>query len=337
MKHAGIVKKSDFITWLASREAVITSERLIRRHKELVSSVSAMEVRNVKETVFPGFGTLFSYRWEDRRWIIEDIPVTAKKCTVLVHPCEATALNEVLDRVFMNGEHPERDYEKLRSSLELVTIACEEPESTCFCRMVGGDPFRRVPDTLFVVPLEDRLYVECEEPNVWELWKKCVKVPSEVEKEIAEKEKKSREALPDPPLSEEVPEQLYRLFEDEEWDNIAWKCLNCGACTYLCPTCYCFDIHADGRLKGYQLRSWDACMFPRFTLHASGHNPRPGYRERVRQRVLHKFSYFPMREEGRFGCVGCGACVEVCPVNWDIREAVQRMVKKSGAGYARSS
>ena len=71
-------------------------------------------------------------------------------------------------------------------------------------------------------------------------------------------------------------------------------------------------------------------MFPKFTLHASGHNPRPTFKERVRQRVLHKFSYFPLREEGLYGCVGCGKCIEICPVNWNIREAVERMVKKIG-------
>jgi len=337
MKHAGVVKKSEFITWLSGRESVIVSERLSRRHKEMAASFPAGVIRNVKEAVFPGFGTLFSYRWEGRRWVIEDTPVKTGKRTVLVHPCEAAALADVLDRVFMNGEHPERDYHHLRSSLELVTVACEEPESTCFCRMVGGGPFQRIAGSLFVLPLGDRVYLECDEPDAWDLWKACDNVTGEITQQVQEKEKKAGESLRDVPLGDEVPEDLYRLFEDEEWDDIAWKCINCGACTFLCPTCYCFDIHADGRLKGYQLRSWDACMFPRFTLHASGHNPRPSYRERVRQRVLHKFSYFPMREEGRFGCVGCGACVEVCPVNWDIREAVKRMVKKSGAGNIQGS
>ena len=72
------------------------------------------------------------------------------------------------------------------------------------------------------------------------------------------------------------------------------------------------------------MRCWDSCQFPLFTLHASGHNPRPTYKERMRQRIMHKFNYCPENFEETF-CVGCGRCIANCPVNLDIREVIKEI------------
>jgi ferredoxin len=119
--------------------------------------------------------------------------------------------------------------------------------------------------------------------------------------------------------------KLDGMFDHAVWEEISRKCLGCGACTYLCPTCHCFDITDEAvEVEGQRVRTWDSCMFPLFTLHASGHNPRTSGKERMRQRMMHKFSY-TVDNWGATFCVGCGRCVRSCPVNLDIREVIRRV------------
>ena len=128
------------------------------------------------------------------------------------------------------------------------------------------------------------------------------------------------------------------MYDDPFWDELHLKCLGCGACTYLCPTCHCFDIVDEGNaVRGKRVRNWDTCQFALFTHHTSGHNPRQSGKERMRQRVMHKFNYF-VENQGEIACVGCGRCVRNCPVNLDIRaviEGIRRVTEGPGAGEER--
>ena len=122
-------------------------------------------------------------------------------------------------------------------------------------------------------------------------------------------------------------------FEDKGyWREMVGQCLSCGVCTFLCPTCYCFTITDEVQeLLGERLRSWDSCMFPHYSLEASGHNPRPTKFERYRNRVGHKFSYIPDKYAGMIGCCGCGRCIRSCPVSIDIRKVVENLKEKACA------
>jgi len=118
--------------------------------------------------------------------------------------------------------------------------------------------------------------------------------------------------------------KLDKMFENSLWKTIAMKCLGCGVCTYLCPTCNCFDIQDETALeKGARVRVWDSCMYPEYTLQASGHNPRPERVNRIRNRVYHKFNYCP-KNYGVTACVGCGRCIDNCPVNIDIIDVINK-------------
>jgi sulfhydrogenase subunit beta (sulfur reductase) len=119
---------------------------------------------------------------------------------------------------------------------------------------------------------------------------------------------------------------INELFDAPFWDDVAFACINCGTCTYLCPTCWCFDIQDEtyGTRCG-RMRNWDSCMFPLFTLHGSGHNPRNKKVQRTRQRFMHKLKYYVDKYGNGIQCSGCGRCVRYCPVNIDIRQIIALM------------
>jgi ferredoxin len=119
-----------------------------------------------------------------------------------------------------------------------------------------------------------------------------------------------------------------RWKDDAFWDSIANRCLSCGICVFLCPTCHCFDIQDTVcHEKGARCRVWDTCQFAAYTQHAGGHNPRPEKLNRTRNRVAHKFNYIPKNFDGMFGCVGCGRCITYCPVNIDLVEILTEVQK----------
>jgi len=136
---------------------------------------------------------------------------------------------------------------------------------------------------------------------------------------------KTRYTCVDP---QEIAREFEAIFHNTDfWTRVSNACLSCGVCTFVCPTCYCFDI-CDETLfsKGTRRRVWDACMFTDFTLEASGHNPRTNVYQRLRQKISHKYSYH-IRKYGVISCVGCGRCTRYCPVGIDIFTIVEQAVK----------
>ncbi len=123
---------------------------------------------------------------------------------------------------------------------------------------------------------------------------------------------------------EAVAKKLVAVFDNKEfWEKVSAACISCGACTFVCPTCYCFDISDETLYRdGARKRFWDACMFTDFTLEASGHNPRPKIFQRYRQKACHKYSYH-VDKYGCISCVGCGRCTRACPVNIDIFSIIE--------------
>jgi sulfhydrogenase subunit beta (sulfur reductase) len=296
---------------------------------EMIDSVRdvILEYENTKESpkaaVFPQRETLFGYQAEKGK-VALDVPRGKEKEQVLfgIRPCDARGLL-LLDRVF-GGDCGDPYYAEKRAKTLVLSLGCVNPNPTCFCHSMGGGPCSPEGSDLFFLDLGDRYMVEVGSDKCEALLEdEAFEDADEKSLALSEKIRKETEASMTPlALNENLKEHLGRLFDDPAWNALAETCLGCGICTYLCPTCHCFDLcdEAAGG-TGERIRVWDSCQFPLFTQQASGFNPRPTVKERFRQRIMHKFSYLP-ETQAMLGCVGCGRCVIECPVNLDIREVM---------------
>ena len=125
-------------------------------------------------------------------------------------------------------------------------------------------------------------------------------------------------------------ENLLELFNSPEWEKLSETCLGCGTCTFVCPTCQCYDIRDFNTGKGVKrFRCWDSCMYSDFTKMAA-ENPRKSQLERSRQRFMHKLVYYPTKNEGIYGCVGCGRCLNKCPISMNIVKVIKKLSNTKG-------
>ena len=249
-----------------------------------------------------------------------------------VSSCDARAV--VLNGLpFCNDPNNERKdvyYRTRWDNTVLIGWGCDEPCVTCFCHATGGHPFGEEGLDIILTDLGEKFLVKVLTDKgraAADLYKmeQAQKEDAESAAQVAEK---ARASMPGGlKMGQPAGQDLMALYGlDELWEEIGSRCLNCGVCTYLCPTCYCFDILDEVKgQEGVRFRIWDACMFPLYTLHGTGHNPRAAKSARVRQRFMHKLKYFPDRWGRKLSCVGCGRCVVYCPVNIDIREVASRM------------
>ncbi len=249
-----------------------------------------------------------------------------------VRPCEGRAA-WLLDKVFA-GDFSDPYYWKRRNQTTLIGLACSIPPSeNCFCLSVEGSPHSEEGLDILLTDLGEKYYVKVLTEKGEKLVEAAKKLfsdphPEETKKAQAvqaESEKRLRRHLQEARL---ISEKLKGMFHSSLWDEESMSCIRCGICTYLCPSCHCFDISdevdAVSPLRGKRVRTWDTCQFPDFTMHSSGHNPRPDKASRLRQRLFHKFQYF-VEIYNQFQCVGCGRCISLCPVGIDIIEVLDKV------------
>ena len=285
-----------------------------------------------KAALFPQSETLFRYHRKEGG-VDVDVPVQGKKGQVLfgIRPCDAKGFL-LLDKVF-GGDCRDPYYEQRRANTIVVSLGCAKPQPACFCTALGGGPCAEEGSDLLMVDIGDQYVVKIvgDKGAILLEGNRFDDAEDESLAQAAEVKKKS-EASMEPPLKiHGLKEKLDQLFDDSIWAQLTETCLGCGICTYLCPTCHCFDICDEPMGQdGIRIRTWDSCQFPLFTQQASGFNPRPLVKERFRQRIMHKFSYL-VEDQGEVGCVGCGRCVTECPVNLDIRELLNALLEVEAA------
>lgn len=239
------------------------------------------------------------------------------------NPCGARGI-ATLDPVFLEGQVVDPYFKARREKSYIASIACTSPNNTCFCNWVDGAPDDTKGSDLSLVPIEGGYLVRVVTEKGGALVDGLSKATDAQVKEAEDTMAAVKETMEDGPDLKDCHEYFDKAFDDLDlWKRVTEACIHCGACTYNCPTCYCFNItdEASG-LAGERLRSWDSCMFAHYTREASGHNPRPTKEYRYRNRILHKFLYYPTLYGGVKGCTGCGRCIHHCPAGMDIREVV---------------
>lgn len=260
---------------------------------------------------------------------LHEAPMTdGPRALIGIRPCDADAFL-LVRRNFDTPQYKDPYWIKAYEATTLVGLACTAPCATCFCTTAGSGPFSETGLDVLLVPEADGYTAKLISPKGEALaaaagWDKA---PAGDAGPLADKEKAARARITATVATDQLKAKAtLDLYDAPFWDDVAFACINCGTCTYLCPTCWCFDIQDETRGKsGVRLRNWDSCMYPLFSLHGTGHNPRGLKIQRVRQRFMHKLKYYVDKYDDGIQCVGCGRCVQYCPVNIDIRKVCNLM------------
>ncbi len=261
---------------------------------------------------------------------IEKIQENEKKTIIFgVRSCDIEAI-KVLDSVFLDDDYVDVHYKNKRENTIVFALSCEDRFKSCFCDVLGIDPVENNSEPFTVYKFDNEIWINVNDSNYADL---VSDLEDGKQEELENKIQSRKDSFTDTnfDLDLSFPISDKEVFTAPIWEEIAEKCLGCGVCTFYCPTCFCFGFFWEDE----KYRSWDSCMFSMFTEHASGHNPRETQNQRWRQRLMHKFSYHPQNFDGQLACVGCGRCVNRCPVNLDIRKAlktVERYLDEKGGG-----
>ena len=288
--------------------------------------------RSAKDFFFPQTEDLVSFKKTGKKIDIID-PRTETEDFVIfgVRACDCRSF-DILDRVFL-AEPVDTYYKNRREHGTVVTLACSKPAETCFCQTFGIDPTAPAGDVSAWMT-EDAVYFNAntEKGNAFVDVIKALATESD-DTAVEAQKAATKEILAKLPIQNLKTEafgggKTEQYFKSPEWAELSEACLGCGTCTFVCPTCQCYDIRDFDTGHGIdRFRCWDSCMYSDFTKMAHG-NPRLSQKERFRQRFMHKLVYYHENNEGIFGCVGCGRCVEKCPISMNIVKVMRTLAKE---------
>ena len=289
-------------------------------------------VRSAKDLFFPQVENLVGFRVTGKQLDLVETRDPAEPFVLFgVRACDARSF-AILDRVFLS-EPQDTYYAARRAHGTVVTLACTRPEETCFCSTFGIDPAAPEGDARGWIA-GDSLYLEALTEKGEKFLAAVADKTSECGDEaVRAQQEKTRDIAKKLPLHELNltgfnGENMLKLFDSKKWGELSQAGLGCGTCTFVCPTCQCYDIRDFNTGSGItRFRCWDSCMYSDFTKMASG-NPRLTQLERFRQRFMHKLVYFPANNEGEYGCVGCGRCLAKCPISMNIVKVAKALAEE---------
>jgi ferredoxin len=305
--------------WIAAGTRVVGPRRVtadlvlydvLESPDQLLTQGFVRPANSIKEFLFPKAEKLYGYRIQGNQIaLVETEPPEFRQIIVAARPCDAASL-PILDPLF-NWDFHDEFYNRRREATTVITLACAAHDDSCFCTSVGLGPECERGSDAMLLALDNGNY---------EVRRLTDKGRALFNGKTQESERSSKpHAGPDRRFdSGTVGKFAADNFESPFWQEHALTCMGCGACAFTCPSCHCFDIVDAGvTTENARIRTWDSCQFSTFTVHASGHNPRPTQPSRQRQRILHKFAIYP-EKFGEILCTGCGNCTRNCPVGLGV-------------------
>ena len=285
-------------------------------------------VRSAKDLFFPQVENLVNFKLSGKKIeVIENRDPSDPFVVFGVRACDCRSF-DILDRVFLE-EPADTYYQTRRENGTVITLACSRPAETCFCSAFGIDAADPQGDVTCWIA-ENFLYWRSNTAKGDALTNHLPMLEDCDDSAVISQQEKTRTILDKLPLKDLDltgfdGEHLMDWFNSPAWSELSESCLGCGTCTFVCPTCQCYDVQDfDTGKEIKRFRCWDSCMYSDFTMMAHGTN-RPTQRERFRQRFMHKLVYFPSKNEGIYGCVGCGRCLQKCPIHMNIVKVAKKL------------
>ena len=286
-------------------------------------------VRSAKDFFFPQTENLMDFRMEGKSIEVID---TRKECENFVvfgvRGCDAKSF-DILDRVFL-ANPVDTYYKNRREHATIVSVACTKPQESCFCATFDIDASNPDGDVV-CYKTNDALYMRAKTEKGEKLLASVANLTEECdEKAVEEQRQLIKQRLAALPLANLKKDKFgagktSEFFNAPEWKELSQSCLGCGTCTFVCPTCQCYDIKDFNTGHGIKrFRCWDSCMYSEFTKMSAG-QPRLTGLERFRQRFMHKLVYYPTNNGGLFSCVGCGRCISKCPIQMNIVKVMKKL------------
>ncbi len=292
-------------------------------------------VRSPKDFFFPQTENLVDFKMEGKTVEIIDTREECEDFVIFgVRACDVKSF-DILDRVFLS-DPVDTYYKNRREHGIIMSMACTRPAETCFCGTFGIDAASPAGD-IVCHKTEDALYLDAKTEKGEAILAAVASLTEDCDTAAVDAQKKLiAERLDKLPLKDLKADafgdgKTNEFFNAPEWKELSETCLGCGTCTFVCPTCQCYDIKDFNTGHGVKrFRCWDSCMYSDFTRMAHG-NSRNSQLERFRQRFMHKLVYYPTNNDGLFSCVGCGRCISKCPINMNIVKVMKKLGgKKNG-------
>ena len=286
--------------------------------------------RGIKDFFFPQSEDLMKFKMQGKSIEVIDIRDEHKDFVIFgARACDVRAM-EVLDRVFLHTEPVDTYYKNRREHGIIMSLACTRPAETCFCGTFGIDAANPDGD-IVCYKTDDALYMNAVSEKGAALLNSLSDIAEDADtKAVDEQKNLIKERMAKLPLANLTTDSFGggktdNFFDSDEWEKLSESCLGCGTCTFVCPTCQCYDIRDFKTNDGVvRYRCWDSCMYSQFTRMAHGNN-RNSQKERFRQRFMHKLVYFPENNNGMFSCVGCGRCLAKCPISMNIVKVMKAL------------
>lgn len=339
-----LIKQNDLKVWLKSLAdktnlilAAECEDTLLYTpyQDELDPALEGIPRLSAKGIVFPQTETLLKFSGGNPEHPLKlEEAVEAPETVVFgVRPCDAHGI-AIIEQAFTQSSYQDPYFKARRANTTLIAVSClRPPAETCFCPSVGGGPTDSKGVDLLLTKIGEDLVAEAITPKGEVILESEFFQPAgaDISDKLNQTKQKASEKMTDCPDfgdNKKLAQKLEQLFISDYWQTTAGACISCRICTYLCPTCHCFNITDEmGVCKGKRIRTWDGCLSCQYNREASGHNPRGAKFQRYRNRINHKFSYL-VTNYGIYGCVGCGRCIRHCPSSLDIREVVKKALEQ---------